>query len=98
MVTQVACGETFSLFLTNRNRLIVTGMLECMEDAYDQLKDKLAVPHEVPFGETVLSIAAGSRTVLILAPSQRDVSNVYLWKAYPNTTALAVRIASVAYV
>ena len=86
MVTQVACGETFSLFLTQRNRLV----LECAEDAYDQLKDTLAAPHEVPFGETVLSIAAGSRYALILTPSQRDVSSVYLWKADPNTTALAV--------
>lgn len=89
-MTQVACGETFSLFLTQRNRLVVAGMLECAEDAYDQLKDTLAAPHEVPFGETVLSIAASSRYALILTPSQRDVSSVYLWKADPNTTALAV--------
>lgn len=66
VITQIACGETFTLFLTKENRLFVTGMLECVEDTFDSLKHDLGVPHEIPFNEEIVKISAGTRFALVV--------------------------------
>lgn len=65
-ITQIACGETFTLFLTKENRLFVTGMLECVEDDFDSLKHDLGVPHEISFNEEIVRIGAGTRFALVV--------------------------------
>ena len=41
-------------------------MLECIEDAFMDLRTELAIPHEIAFGEEILKIAAGTRFALVL--------------------------------
>lgn len=65
-ITQIACGETFSLFLSDKNDLIVSGMLELSESIYPEHRDELGIPHIVPFRGTILKIAAGTRFALVL--------------------------------
>ena len=69
-ITQIACGETFSLFVTDTNQLFVTGMLEIAEEYFDYYKDTLAIPHEVHFPHEILKIAAGSRFALVYSENE----------------------------
>ena len=41
-------------------------MLECIEDAFMDLRTELAIPHEIAFDEEILKIAAGTRFALVL--------------------------------
>ena len=66
VITQVACGETFTLFLGNDNELIVSGLLETSEDAFASNRLRFAVPHRVPFDEPILKLAAGTRFALVI--------------------------------
>ena len=65
-ITQIACGETFSLFVTDRNQLFITGLLEIDEEYFDNYKDVLSIPHSIDFNHEILKIAAGSRFALVL--------------------------------
>ena len=65
-IIQIACGETFTLFLAKENHLFLTGMLECIEDSFMNLRAELAIPHEIAFDEEILKIAAGTRFALVL--------------------------------
>ena len=83
VVTQAACGETFSLFLTSENNLVVAGMLEYEEAEFEKNLDRTK-PHVVPCPESVLSIAAGSRYALLLTTptlANTTETHVFLWKA-----------------
>ena len=64
-ITQIACGETFSLFVSNKNELFVTGMLELPESEFDKHRDALAIPHQVPFEGEIIKITAGTRFALV---------------------------------
>ena len=64
-ISQLACGETFTIFVGNKNELIVTGMLETSEEVFDLRRTQLAIPHIVPFQETILKVAAGTRFALV---------------------------------
>ena len=64
-VTQIACGETFSLFVTDKNQLLVTGLLEVDECYFEKYKQVLAIPHIVSFDQEILQIAAGTRFALV---------------------------------
>lgn len=64
-ITQIACGETFSLFVTKNNQLIVTGLLEVPEHSFENHKDILSVPHIIPFDKEILKVAAGTRFALV---------------------------------
>ena len=64
-ITQLACGETFTLFVGNDNELIVSGLLETSEDVFASNRLKFAVPHQVPFNEPILKVAAGTRFALV---------------------------------
>lgn len=76
VITQAACGETFSLFLTGKGELLVAGLLERDEDEFEKNREvsKLRV---IPCPEPVLSITAGSRFALLLTTP----SHVFLWKS-----------------
>lgn len=64
-ITQIACGETFSLFVTDHNELIVTGLLEVPECEFDNYKTSLSIPHKVPFDKEIIQIATGTRFALV---------------------------------
>ena len=64
-IAQIACGETFSLFVSNKSQLFVTGLLELPEAEFDKHRDTLAVPHQVPFDGEILKVAAGTRFALV---------------------------------
>ena len=98
-ITQIACGETFSLFLSNKNELIVSGMLELSESVFSGHRDELGIPHIVPFRGTILKIAAGTRFALVWTEIWYDsqllvkgfhYNDVYYWKAEEGDTELAV--------
>ena len=64
-ITQIACGETFSLFVSDKNQLLVTGLLEVDECYFEKYKQVLAIPHIVSFDQEILQIAAGPRFALV---------------------------------
>lgn len=64
-ITQIACGETFSLFVTDKNQIIVTGLLEVPEHEFEKHKETLSIPHIVPFDHEIIQIAAGTRFALV---------------------------------
>ena len=74
-ITQIACGETFSLFVSDHNDLFVSGMLEVDEDVFMQNQAVLSVPHIIPFQEEIKRIAAGTRFALLLTVTGK----VYQW-------------------
>lgn len=96
MVTQAACGETFSLFLTSEGTLVVTGMLECEETEFEKNRD-FVTPHAVPCPEPVIAIAAGSRYALLLTtptPTNTTDTHVFLWKASGSADTPSVPLSS----
>lgn len=79
-IVQIACGETFSLFVSDQNELFVSGMLEVDEDVYMQNRATFSVPHRIPFPEEIKRIAAGTRFALLLTVS----GQVYQWGPDPQ--------------
>lgn len=98
-ITQIACGETFSLFVTDHNELLVTGLLEVPESEYDTYKTSLSIPHKVSFDKEIIQIAAGTRFALVLyiicsydqlLVKTKHNNDVYYWKAEENQSGLQV--------
>ena len=85
-IVQIACGETFSLFLSDKNVLIVSGMLELGENGFAIHRDELAVPHIVPFNRPILKIAAGTRFALV--SDSLVLLSSYLSKETITTTSI----------
>ena len=62
----MTCGETFTLFATKQQELIVTGLLEATEEQFAANRKNYTTPHIVPFdAECILQIAAGARFALV---------------------------------
>ena len=92
-IVQIACGETFSLFVSDQNELFVSGMLEVDEDVYMQNRATFSVPHRIPFPEEIKRIAAGTRFALLLTVS----GQVYQWgpdPRHPDSPSVSPVIAS----
>ena len=72
----VKAGENFTLFLTRRNTLAWTGLLNI---ASNGIVNEVAIPTEIPFpqrkqGERIVSISAGARHILVLTNLGRLLS------------------------
>ena len=85
VITQAACGETFSLFLTSQGELLAAGLLERDEDEFEKNRE-VSKLRSVPCPEPVLSITAGSRFALLLTTT----SHVFLWKPAGHDNPCAV--------
>lgn len=69
-ITDIAAGETFSLFLTSRHTILSAGIMECDEETDPD--ETLRQVHEIPVEGEVLQIAAGARFALLLVRNRGE--------------------------
>ena len=69
-ITDIAAGETFSLFLTSRHTILSAGIME--NDDESDPDETLRQVHEIPVEGEVLQIAAGARFALLLVRNRGE--------------------------